>query len=298
MKNKQLIIFGDHKMNKQWAAIASNEPSIIFCGNFDELKKYRFTQSSLVYFNTSPREAVKNALLFKLWGFKIIKRWTGTDVLNIAELRGFKKQISLLVLKSFVKAHLSPATWLADELKEFNIYTGIWPTPTPLFYTASEYKGTNCNIPSRPKVLIYSNGGREWLYKTELMLEIAKKQTNMDFVFVGNDLLDLSTIDNAESLGIVSQETMIELYQSCQWLIRITAHDGFPRMVIEALYFGLNVITNYEIPHTFKCNDLQECIEVLQKEHDFNEEGRAYALNKFTPEQWIKTIKECHERIS
>jgi len=285
-------------MNKQWQGISKNDSNIIFCENYTDLYKYKKTGSTVVYFKTNTREAVKTALKLKFKGFNIIKFWTGTDVLNLQNLSFFKKNISLFFIKKLIKLHLTNGSWLSDELQELGIISKQWISPTPLYFDAINTSNEELTLKEkkpRKTVLIYSNKGREWLYNTELMLEIAKITPEFNFIFIGNDNLNTDYLSNTKSLGNVTPEKMVELYKTSHILLRITEHDGFPRMIIEALYFGLNVIFNNPIPNTALCSkNIDEIRNIISSKHmsHTNLKGKDYALTEFSAHKWIKAIQK------
>ena len=294
-----IILFGEHHIIEQWQALTQGYDNFYVCRNTKDLSKFNANENIVIYFNTNTREAIKTALKIKFKGFKIIKFWTGTDVLNLNELPTLKKALSIFFINKLIKLHLTNSTWLTDELQELEIKSQHWISPTPLYFDAKNASADD--LASKEKiVLIYSNEGREWLYNSELMLKVAKLTPQLKFIFVGNNALKTSHLTNTESLGVVTQEKMVELYKKSHILLRITEHDGFPRMVIEALYFGLNVIFNKSIPHTILCaKDIDEITAKLTSKQieTVNFSGRDYALKTFSAEQWISQIQEYSTQL-
>lgn len=295
LKNSSIgiILFGEHQIIEQWQALTQGYDNFSVCRTNKELSKFNANEHLVIYFNTNTRRAIQTALKIKLKGFNIIKFWTGTDVSNLNKLPFFKKTLSIFLLNKLIKLHLTNSTWLREELKALSIKSKHWISPTPLYFDAK--KTLHDELISKEKiVLIYTNEGREWLYNAELMLDIAKSTPQLKFIFIGNNALRTTDLPNAESLGVVNQNTMIELYKKSHILLRVTEHDGFPRMIIEALYFGLNVVFNNVIPHTTLCTkNRKEIIEKLvSKEIEtVNFSGRDYALKTFSAEQWVSQIQ-------
>tara|TARA_R110000737_G_scaffold302308_2_gene309403 strand:+ start:1397 stop:2317 length:921 start_codon:yes stop_codon:yes gene_type:complete len=294
-----IILFGEHQIIEQWQALTQGYSNFSVCRNDKELSKFNANEHIVIYFNTNTRRAIQTAFKIKRKGFKIIKFWTGTDVSNLNDLSFLKKTFSIFFLKRLIKLHLTNSSWLTDELKELSITSQHWISPTPLYFDA---KNTSHNeLAAKEKiVLIYSNEGREWLYNAELMLKIAKLTPQLKFIFIGNNALKIIDLPNAQSLGVVNQDKMVELYKKSHILLRITEHDGFPRMIIEALYFGLNVIFNNIIPHTIlSTKNTTEIIEkLLSKEVEaVNFLGRDYALKTFSAEQWVSQIQQYSTQL-
>jgi len=298
MKDKGIIIFSHHSLAIQWSDLAHDIDYIHLCKDLSELNDYDPSKYIVIYFKTNTREAVKTALQIRLKKFKVIKFWTGTDVLNLHELHWIKKKISLFLLKRLVNLHLSPASWLSEELTNLGINNKQWTTPTPLYFDAKKCKNENLrlkwNTSQKKQILIYSNEGREWLYNTDLMLDVANNSPEFNFIFVGNNSLNVDAYNNCTNLGKVNPEDMLKLYLKCHTLIRITEHDGFPRMVIEALYFGLNIIFNYPIKNTILCSkSTDEIRNILLEDKGYNYDGRLYSLSEFSVNKWAMEI-EAH----
>lgn len=301
LKNNKIgiIFFGEHTIINQWRSLTESNKNFSVCHNHHQLSQYKPNENIVIYFNTNTREAVKTALRIRLKGFKVIKFWTGTDVLNLNCLSFFKKALSLFLLNRLVKLHLTNSSWLTEELHELDIKSEHWISPTPLYFIAKE--ASSAELAKKENiVLIYSNEGREWLYNAELMLEVAKLTPQLKFIFIGNNALNTDHLSNTESLGIVSPEKMIALYKQAHILLRVTEHDGFPRMIIEALYFGLNVIFNRPVPHTILCskniNEIKQKLTSLPLDA-INTQGREYALHEFSAHQWIKQIQQYATQI-
>jgi len=297
-KNSGIVIFGEHTIVDQWHALSRGEGNFFICRNYQELSNFDPNKNTVIFFKTNTRESVKTALIIKLKGFRVIKFWTGTDVLNLQNLTYFKKIISLFLIKKCVGLHLTNGTWLTEELQALKIVSHQWVSPTPLYFDAKEIPLKELQLKkedSNKTVLIYSNEGREWLYNTKLMLEIAQATPQLNFIFIGNNALNTDYLPNTESLGVVTSDKMVKLYKTSHVLLRITEHDGFPRMVIEALYFGLDVIFNNPIPHTTLCSkNIDEIKNILSsnKTLETNVKGRNYALTEFSAKKWIKDIQE------
>jgi glycosyltransferase involved in cell wall biosynthesis len=162
-------------------------------------------------------------------------------------------------------------------------------TSTPVFLLEEQLDVKN--IPDKPAekvshVLIYSNADRHWIYNTQMMLKLVDELPDISFTFVGDASLSLDDKANARSLGRVSQDELFTLYRSGAVLVRITSHDGMPRMVIEAMYFGMNVITNWPIANAHQCKTLEEIKSALSTKFAFNQQGYDYVRQELNLELW------------
>lgn len=293
---ERIIIFGKGRMIEQWRVMAKAQSHIVFCDNYAALKYYPVQNSAIVYFVTDINMGMKIAIKFRLLGYqKIIKRWTGTDVLQYGQLPWHKQRIATLIFNVCVASHLTSADWLSKKLSDIGLKNPLWwPAPSPLFYQAKSLSQSLLNEKwqnTQPKnIILYSNDQREWLYQTDLMLKVIDELPDYQFFIIGHPNLNLKPLKNIKNLGIVDEQTMHELYVKSHILIRITAHDGFARMIMESLQYGLHVIGNYPREHTHIAHQLDDIVKAVKEIDTANLAGRQYALKHFTPKNWLQIL--------
>ncbi|NMP16181.1 hypothetical protein [Thalassotalea sp. Y01] len=292
---KRVLIFGNGRLIEQWRQMTKDVEQIKYCSNYDELAQYPVKDSAVLFAKVDLLLGIKLALRFKLKGYpKVMRRWMGTDVLNLKKLSAWQRLWALPILKTTLDCNLVSASWLGDDLHNMGFKNiNSWEAPSPLYYQCLQL--TEQHIKHRwqqkPKtIIIYSNEHREWLYKTQQMIELAEKLPEYQFIFVGHPDKQLGQSHNVKSIGIVDQEQMHELYSQGHFLIRITSHDGYSRMVVEAQQYGLQVISNYPRVHGHFAKSNEQIIDVLDSINGANPDARRYALDQFTPEKWTQTL--------
>lgn len=288
-----IVFFGKHEIITQWQSVVGSDTRFTFCQTYDQLAKYSPDETVVIYVRIPSQASLKIAL--KLWfkGYKVCKFWAGTDSRYFNDANYFEKLFSKIIYKLCIYRNFSPATWLSDVLEKNGLTTHYWQSCSPIFLQPEQLNITE--IPENKaekieKVLVYSNPDRHWIYNTQMMLTLAAELPAVNFIFVGDESLDVQHLPNVNSLGRISQEVLFELYQSCQMLVRITSHDGFSRMIIEGMYFGMNVITNWPVPHTNYANNIKDIKNILADNVHFNRGGYDYIRHEFNLDAWKETL--------
>ncbi|MDN3652412.1 glycosyltransferase [Thalassotalea ponticola] len=292
---ERVIIFGQGRHIEQWRQMTEGYQQIHFCTNLTELTRLPVKGSAILFAHTYLWFGLKLALRFKLKGYSLVmRRWMGTDLLLLKRLSAINKLWVLPILRHCIDCNFTSAPWLSDDLKRL-AFTNVhnWEAPTPLYQLSKKLSKQDIeqNWQARTKVIIiYSNDQREWLYRTEQMLALAKSLPDYQFVLVGHLNKQLSSLANVQSLGIVEQDQMHQLYLRSHFLIRITEHDGYSRMVVEAQQYGLQVISNQPRLFAHFADSNEQIIDVLRSIQRPNPHARHYALTHFTPQKWTQTL--------
>ncbi len=290
-----IVFFGKHEIINQWKDILQNEANTAFCESYQELSKYAPNNTVVIYVKIPSNASLKIALKLKWKGYRACKWWAGTDCRYLNDSNFINRKLSQWVYKSCLFRSFSSSDWLSDTLLKCGINTCYLHTSTPVFLL--EKRLSVKNISDKPpekvsRVLIYSNADRHWIYNTEMMLKLVDDMPEISFTFVGDESLSLASKLNAISLGCISQDELFTLYRSGTVLVRITSHDGLARMVIEAMYFGLHVITNWPVANVHQCETLEEIKLVLSSKLAFNQQGYDYVRQELNIELWKTRLFE------
>jgi hypothetical protein len=159
-------------------------------------------------------------------GCTIIRWWVGTDVLRCLDSPTHQKLAQALSNECALNIAVSPH--LVTELQEIGIEAEYLPSPCDLTILD--------NIPPAelPKgVLAYLPGHRRAFYGEKVLIEAIEANPDLEFFIVSDDSHSLQHYSNVTSLGWV--EDMGALWQKVGLVLRVTLHDGMPRMVLEAL---------------------------------------------------------------
>ena len=181
----------------------------------------------------------------------------GSDVLAYLNVRGLRRKLWNLAL------------YVCDEVlyvsegiqEEMGLERGkVVPIPidTRLF-RKSECEG------QRRDVLYYCPNPT--IYKLEWILEYAKKHPNETITILGHN--QPSDLPNVKVCPFVPYHKMPMLYNAHRCLIRMTTHDGSPKMPYEALLCGLEVFWNGQritkVPKEMLMeNTIPKLIEILK----------------------------------
>ena len=100
-----------------------------------------------------------------------------------------------------------------------------------------------------------------------------------------------------ETIQIDYDSDMTEIYKQTSLLIRLTKHDGFSSMVLEALSLGRNVIWTYKIPHCFQT--VAERDNLLNqfdraREEIYNSSGADWVRNNFNFNNFINKLESLY----
>ncbi|MDT0603808.1 hypothetical protein [Thalassotalea castellviae] len=288
-----IVFFGKHEIIDQWREVIGDDTRFAFCESYQQLSHFTPKSCIVVYVRIPNKASLRIALKLKLKGYKVAKFWAGTDSRYFNDARGIEKLYSKIIYKLCINNNLSPAPWLSQVLESNGLKTQYWQSCSPIFLLEEQLSRNN--IPtseSKPikKVLVYSNPDRHWIYNTDRMLALSKKLPHINFIFVGDNTIKTDSYPNVTSLGRIDQNRLFSLFKECDILLRITSHDGFSRMAIEAMYFGMQVITNWPVPYTIECHTDIAIEEALQQPVTFNLEGYNYIRREFNVSHWKSTL--------
>ena len=289
-------------MKKKVAFVASNnKPRKIFvkrlnkfCSRFDIIhiphhstKVFRLWNFDIINFCYMSNFMCLASTINKIRGAKIVAEWIGSDVLN---LKSRRKNRIIYKLFGKVDKHICSSPILKKELSNLGINAEFIPIVPPKIPELTP-------LPDKFRVLMYIPDDRKNFYGKELLLELAKKFPEVEFIIVGG-----STnfgFKNIKSLGWV--DNMDELYRKTSVLLRFVPHDGFSLMVQEALLHGRHVIYNiYDIPGVCFVKTKEEVInkiKELQQNADINTIGRRYIIKNYSMEKVAEKFKKVYDGL-
>jgi len=291
-----IVFFGKHEIIEQWRKILQGDMGYAFCQTYDELSHYPSKNTTIVYVQIHSLPSLRIAVKLKLKGYTICKWWAGTDCRYLHDANPAMKFLSKIIYRLCIYRNFSAAPWLSDRLEKCGLPPYYLHTSTPVFLLDETFNLNEiCEKKTKPisEVLIYSNPDRHWIYNTDMMLKLANETPNIMFTFIGDTTVDVANIPNARSLGHISQDELFALYRTNPVLLRITSHDAHARMVIEAMYFGLQVITNWPAPHAIQCHNIEEIQRILQRSLGFNKSGYDYVRSELNLEKWKVRLLEA-----
>ncbi len=203
------------------------------------------------------RETVR-LTLSALSGRPLIRWWVGTDVLDCMQdpdsLR-FAKYVS-----TFTTANVAVAPHLVGELAQI----GLEATCIPSVLDSRRYDGQGqpTGRPAR-RILAYLPT-RSSFYGEEVVRRAIEANPDIEFLIVGTTCSGwVSQYSNVKHLGMV--EDMPSVYSQAGCLLRVTQHDGLPRMVLESLLQGKYVIYSWPFDGCWLARDFPQVQAAIER---------------------------------
>ena len=211
----------------------------------------------------------------------IFYHWIGTDVYRFINDNLFKRSLKKLIINSANVLNIVVSENLKCELENFGINSRILPL------TKLKVIDNLPHMPSKFSVLSYIPKKKWDFYCGDLINDLSSKLPDIDFhiLAVGEGHSGRTNVFYYDFV-----EDSASFYNKCSVLLRFTVHDGLPKMVLEALSYGRQVLWNESFPHCFQVKSLNECIEVLKKlksDCPINIEGKKFVDDSFNESKII-----------
>ena len=127
--------------------------------------------------------------------------------------------------------------------------------------------------------MIYMPGGRKEFYRIDLIESVIDIESRSRVLVVADHTHALALYPNVESLGWVTD--MRVQYNRAGYVLRMTAHDGLPRMLMEALLRGLYAIYSWPLEGCWQARTQEEAAMALERYRQMKEpniDGRQAVL--------------------
>lgn len=193
--------------------------------------------------------AAKLWALARAMGKRTVNHWVGTDVMlarEDARHRGMAGRA-----RPFIQQHLTVAPWLAEELAEIEIAATIIPIVTPIRFSPRA-------TPAAPGILAYLPDDRAEFYGAEVVRHVAAALPDAPVAVVAGTAARQPALPNVTYLGWT--DDMPALYERYPILLRVAKHDGLPKMVLEALAYGNQVVFEHAFPGCRRARDEGEAL--------------------------------------
>jgi glycosyltransferase involved in cell wall biosynthesis len=284
--------------------------------------------ADLVYFHSPTNLRIIMMPVAYLLRKPIVLQWIGTDVLTVTwvkqppfwdvgleqhisvretllvGLEGFQQKLVLLTLnkselftrflKYIVTHHVVCAPQLAVDLEKVGIHASYLPV---LCHIEPEL----LPLPEKTALLAYTgfhakNDTRAF-YGWHSLLRLAHDFPDLKFFIVGHVLrTDFEIPDNIINLGYVNN--IRDILSQVTGLLRLTYHDGMPRLVLEAMATGRYIIYSQPFPHTFYArtyDELKKAVDSIRQKDSPNIEGMRYIQKEFNIQYVAKQfLKNFH----
>ena len=176
--------------------------------------------------------SIRLVLSSKFFRKNYVVHFIGSDALEYASKGGFGRKSSDMVLRL-----CDEVFYVTEELKQLvGLGRGkVIPIPVDTrMFRETGYDG------ERRDVLYYCPNPE--IYRSDWIAKYAVAYPDETITILGS--ANLSGLPNVKVISRVPYHQMPELYQMHRRLIRMTTHDGCPKMPYEALLCGLEVMWN------------------------------------------------------
>ena len=242
----------------------------------------------LFHLVSSPLPVIKKLIRYKK---PVFYHWIGTDVYRFINDSFIKRFFKKLIINSPLVHNLVVSENLKIELQQFNLSSTIIPL------TKLKFVDEAPALPAKLSVLSYVPKNRWDFYHGDLITELSVKMPDVDFHILSAGK-ERSGRPNLYFYDFVNDTT--PFYKKCSVLLRITTHDGLPKMVLEALSYGRQVLWNETFPNCFTVKNSIECIKVLEKlklDCSLNTEGKKFVENSFNESKIISNYYQLCQKI-
>jgi len=234
----------------------------------------------------------KAVLAAKFAGKPVVRFWVGSDVLalmNSSRERRFAKAMDHLTTANVVQWHN-----LKTELESFGIQSRVIPGP----HARSDAEVLK-QLPRRFTILAYLDDVRWTFYGGDIVLRLAKEHPEWLFLILDCSGTGQAPLENVTYLGHVPDSEIESVYEKTSVLVRVTSHDGLPRMILEALARGRHVVWNQEFPHCRLANSFEEvtsALDSLQGEGP-NGHGSKFIRDEYHPKVLSQKWHDFYESL-
>ena len=178
------------------------------------------------YFNYDGRYLRRQIYRAKMLVCMVVRWWVGSDVLNCLE-----SEQTMRVARQVDKAvdlNITVSPHLVTELRDIGIKAEY--VPSFCDFTALQ----DASPATLPKgVLTYLPTNRRAFYGEEALIAAIEANPDLEFFVIADESHALKHYPNVHSLGWV--DDLQSIWSQVGLLLRVTEHDGMPRMVLDAL---------------------------------------------------------------
>jgi hypothetical protein len=211
-------------------------------------------------------------------GKPVVRWWVGSDVLHCLQHPLGARRARLA--DKLCAESVAVAPHLQTELSSIGLDAKVIPSVVDLEFLDIEPP----QLSAVRDILVYLPTSRGAFYGEEVVRSTIEANPDLRFLVVADTEHRFQRYRNVESLGWV--ENMRPVYDRTGCLLRITQHDGLPRMIIETLLLGKYVICSHEFPGCWTARDftdVQNWISLFQKSTTPNTAGATAIKVLLTP---------------
>ncbi|MGH7620738.1 MAG: hypothetical protein ACREMU_00195, partial [Gemmatimonadaceae bacterium] len=182
----------------------------------------------LLHYQSIDRYLLSQLAIAVVQNVPVIRWWVGTDVFNVLTRDDVRR--SAKRFDRIVSANVAVAPHLVEELASAGIRARYVPSVLDPDLDAPSVVAWEHS--PRP-MLVYLPDSRKEFYGLPVVEQMIEANRDLRFVILADQTHALAAHPNVESLGWVTD--MSELYDRAGCVLRITEHDGLPRMLMEGV---------------------------------------------------------------
>lgn len=227
----------------------------------------------------------------KFFRRRTVRYWLGTDVLLALQDMQIQKRTKRLNFLTDV--NLTVAPHLVEELATIGI-------EAQCIYSPQDKLGST-DVPPFPEefaVLFYSTPARREFYMLPKLLQVAERLRGVRFDIAGDSGEDVDAPTNVRFLGFV--DDMDSAYANVSVLLRLVPHDGWPRMVLEALARAKPVVYNQEFPHCLLVDGVDAVVSTMKSlmaDLHPNDGGLKFVRENYSDNRHALVMKRFYEEL-
>lgn len=192
----------------------------------------------------------------RLLGCVVVRWWVGSDVFFCLKSEAMAHKAR--EVDRAVDLNIAVSPHLVAELKSIGIEAEYAPSPCDL---ASTDKAPGSTLPRG--VLTYLPTKRRAFYGERVVTAAIEANPDLEFLVVNDESHSLGHYPNVSSLGWV--DDMEHVWAQAGMLLRVTEHDGLPRMVLEALARSRYVIYSQHLDGCWFARSNEEVLQHLER---------------------------------
>ena len=238
-------------------------------------------------YGSTDNSLVRQGAVAMALGKVVVRHWAGSDVLTCLEEPGAREEA--LLLDRLRPLNLTPAQWLREELETIGIQARVYPQiidPPPE------------NVPPLVGplplgVLVYLPHTRREFYGERFVRQAVEQNPDIRFFIVADEEHAMAGYPNVESLGWISD--MEDLWPQIGCVLRMTEHDGWPRMILEGLIRGKYAICNLTLEgcwHATSHEQVRDGLDRFRKERERPNDAGLRAAEHLRGERGAEKILE------
>jgi hypothetical protein len=211
---------------------------LVFIQYYSEISEYTKMQFSLA----------------TILGVPVVRNWAGSDSLNSISRETVKettRDLDKLLCANLTTTHQG----IVDELLSIGLSCSLLPKIIDVKFDSETVSQDFVNN----GILTYLPSSNREFYGSKYIELLINKYPQITFYILADDEHVFAHYPNVKSLGWI--DDLQDAWNNIGLLVRMTAHDGYPRMFLEALARAKYIVHNNTLPGVWLANNENELIE-------------------------------------